>query len=403
MIDLSAQIKRSIDEAVKKGNSAEKSNPDRAADAYHTAYKLYLQFADKAPSRALELARKKQALHYREMARRLEAGEPAHAPRSEKRKPASDEASAAPDEEDKIKSAVWDLVVTSPITWDKIGGLEATKKEIKLALAISLAQKPAGVEVSAFRNMLFYGPPGTGKTLLAAATSNALKTGDGKRSCFFNVKVSSVLSKFFGESTRIISELYGTARDTSPAVIFLDEFEALSGSRDGGDSGAERRILSTILAELDGLSEKGRDDIYVLTIAATNRPWDIDGAVLSRFEKKILIPLPDPDSRQRILEIMLTGKGFQLEFEIPELIALTDGYSGRELERLVKDVTGKMIADTNKDLVALFDEDPRKAAKYQIKTRPLRKDAFVDASTTIVPQTKPEEMARYVRWARELE
>ena len=403
MIDLSGQIKRSIDDAVKKGAAAEKAgNADLAAQAYHSAYKLYLQFADKAPSRALELARKKQALHYRELARRLESGEPALPPKTEERKTGKNQPTNDGDE-DKIKSAVWDLVVSSPITWDKIGGLEQTKHEIKLALAISLARKPEQVQVSSFRNLMFYGPPGTGKTLLAAATSNSLKTGGGKRSCFFNVKVSSVLSKYFGESTRIISELYGTARDTSPSVVFLDEFESLSGSRDSGDSGSERRILSTILAELDGLAEKGREDIYVLTIAATNRPWDIDPAVLSRFEKKILIPLPDEKSRQRIAEIMLTGRGFEVPFDIRDLVALTTGYSGREMDQMVKDVTGKMIADSNKELVQLFDQDPDKARSYQIKTRPLTMAAFREAAATIVPQTKPAEMQRYIRWAKEME
>src|SRR5690606_26180668 len=119
----------------------------------------------------------------------------------------------------------------------------------------------------------FYGPPGTGKTILAAATSNALRKGahEKRGAMFFNVKVSGVMSKYFGESSKIISEIYGTARDNSPSVVFLDEFESLTGKRGSDEqSGAERRILSTILSELDGLSEKGRSDIFVLTIAAAN-------------------------------------------------------------------------------------------------------------------------------------
>src|SRR5439155_13430442 len=215
---------------------------------------------------------------------------------------------------------------TSPVTWDQIGGLEETKREIKYALALSIAKAPEGVQIPTWRNVLFYGPPGTGKTLLAAATSNAIRLNakDETRAVFFNVKVSSVMSKYFGESTKIVSELYGQARDTSPAVVFLDEFEALAISRDNDNSGPERRILSTILSELDGLSEKGRRDIYVLTIAATNRPWDLDPAVLSRFEKKILIPLPDEATRRAILEIHLAKKGFKTAVPLADLAALTD-------------------------------------------------------------------------------
>src|SRR5207248_11775710 len=133
-----------------------------------------------------------------------------------------------------------------------------------------------------------------------------------------------------------------TARGCSPSVVFLDEFESLCGSRDEGDTGTERRILSTILSELDGLAEKGRDDVYVLTIAATNRPWDLDPAVLSRFDKKILIPLPDDRTREKILRIHLEKKGFATEVPYEELGRLTNGYSGREIERFCKEVTTEM-------------------------------------------------------------
>jgi SpoVK/Ycf46/Vps4 family AAA+-type ATPase len=116
------------------------------------------------------------------------------------------------------------------------------------------------------------GPPGTGKTLLAAATAGNLEA------TFFNVKVSSLLSKYFGESTKLISALYSVARRLSPAVIFLDEFESLTPSRGSGESGSERRIVSTLLAELDGLQGKD-DDSFVMTICATNLPWLLDLAI----------------------------------------------------------------------------------------------------------------------------
>ena len=92
-----------------------------------------------------------------------------------------------------------------------------------------------------------------------------------------------------------------------------------------------------------------------------------------------------------------------MPFDIRDLVALTTGYSGREMDQMVKDVTGKMIADSNKELVQLFDQDPDKARSYQIKTRPLTMAAFREAAATIVPQTKPAEMQRYIRWAKEME
>jgi SpoVK/Ycf46/Vps4 family AAA+-type ATPase len=255
-----------------------------------------------------------------------------------------------------------------------------------------------------FRNMLFYGPPGTGKTLLAAATSNALKTSRDRKAVFFNVKVSSVLSKYFGESTKIISELYGMARDTSPAVVFLDEFEALAQSRDDGENtGPERRILSTILAELDGLSEKGRSDIYVLTIAATNRPWDLDAAVLSRFEKKILIPLPDQSTREKILDILLDRRGYQVELPRARLIEMTKGYSGREIERFCKEAANLMVREMNEGIPGLVDRGFEFVRKYQLKVRPLTGRDFEFAASTITAQTSPDDMERYVRWSETLD
>jgi katanin p60 ATPase-containing subunit A1 len=187
---------------------------------------------------------------------------------------------------------VLSLIHKSDVQWGDIGGLEDTKDSIKSAYALALAQKPAGVQVSSWRNLLMYGPPGTGKTLLAAATAGNLEA------TFFNVKVSSLLSKYFGESTKLISALFSVARRLSPAVIFLDEFESLTPVRGSGESGAERRIVSTLLAELDGLQAKD-DTGFVLTICATNLPWLLDLAILSRFQRRIYVPLPDPDARRR--------------------------------------------------------------------------------------------------------
>ncbi|HVY62747.1 MAG TPA: ATP-binding protein, partial [Planctomycetota bacterium] len=313
---------------------------------------------------------------------------------------ASGGAGGAGEDDDRIAGAVSQLVTTSPITWDQIGGLEDTKREIKYALALSIAKPPQGVQIPTWRNVLFYGPPGTGKTLLAAATSNAIRLNakEETRAVFFNVKVSSVMSKYFGESTRIVSELYGQARDSSPAVVFLDEFESLAGHRDGDDSGAERRILSTLLSELDGLAEKGRKDIYVLTIAATNRPWDLDPAVLSRFEKKILIPLPDAETRRAILRILIEKRGFRLAVPLDALVEMTDGYSGREIERFVKEVTTRMIAEMNATLPALVDQGLDQVRSYDVKVRELTAAEFDAARRRISPQTVPAEMERYRNW-----
>jgi len=401
-VDVQAPLKQAL---AKAKTFTEAKDWAKAATAYEKAANFMSMWAEQAHGREAEERRKKMALQYRALAQKLRNGEIAvEAPAPAAETSGEKEAAAkngAPGGE--IKSIVSNLSHASKITWDDIGGLDETKNEIKFALGMTLAQHPPGVKIAAWTRILFYGPPGTGKTLLAAATSNAVKSTEGVPSVFYNVKVSSILSKYFGESSKIVSELYGTARDTSPSVVFLDEFESLAGQRDASDSGAERRILSTLLSELDGMDSKGRSDLYVLTIAATNRPWDLDSAVLSRFEKKILIPLPDVSTRERILRIHLEKKGFPVEVGYPELAAMTDGYSGREIERFCKEVTTGMVEEVNKGIPALVDQGLDTVKKYKIKVRPLTKADFDAAARLIHPQTTPEEMKKYYNWKESAE
>ncbi len=410
-MDLSGKLKRTCEDSLHKAKMAWKAgDSDAAAGHFEAASKAMFKYAEYAQSRSMEYARKRKAIEYRDFARRLRETAAEQAKGAKLPPPPSTsvdedrQQETAGDETDRsISEAVSQLVHTSTITWDDIGGLDETKRDIKYTLGLSLAKPPAEVKIATFRNILFYGPPGTGKTLLAAATSNSLKVTTEGQALFFNVKVSSVLSKYFGESSKIISEIYGAARDNSPSVVFLDEFESLTTSRDSGEqTGAERRILSTILAEMDGLSEKGRGDIFVLTIAATNRPWDIDAAVMSRFEKQILIPLPDAESRRAILQIHLGRKGFEVSDDVfEELIGITDGYSGREIERLCKQATSQMIGELNADLPDVVDRGLKATRDYQVKIRALSRDDFERAAGMIRPTTSPAEAARYRAWSAE--
>ncbi|MHC4778893.1 MAG: ATP-binding protein [Planctomycetota bacterium] len=415
MDDLLLQTKiKSLDAHEAAARKAEDGGDgDSAASHYNKASFLALEIAEKGDTRAWEDGYKSRARRNREKAQGILSGARPVGPGARTTAPPSEvkpgrKKSKEKGDVEEIKRVVDGLRQTAKVGWDDIGGLKGVKQEIKFALGIWLARPPrradgTAVELQSWRNMLFYGPPGTGKTLLAAATSRALKTRAAEQGAvFFNVKVSSVLSKYFGESTKIISELYGTARDQSPAVIFLDEFESFAGSRDEGtDTGPERRILSTILAELDGLAEKGRTDIYVLTIAATNRPWDLDAAVLSRFDKKILIPLPDATTRRRILEILIDRKGLESKVPHDELVSMTEGFSGREIERFCKEAQNRMVQEMNTNIPTLVDQGLEKIRGHTIKVRPLTISDFQASSGGINPQTTPEEDEKYRRWRDE--
>ncbi len=357
-------------------------------------------------SQLAELRREKVRKLLDKAKRLPELAEQAKAKPPKEEKAAQPPSSAAPADgpqkaagDPEIRGAVEALIHTSKVVWDEIGGLLETKQELKYALGMTLAKRPVGVTLTGWSNFLLYGPPGTGKTLLAAAISNAVKRTDGGSSCFFNAKIAGILSKYFGESAKLITGLYSIAREKSPAVVFLDEFEALTSSRDKGEqTGAERQVLSTFLSELDGLDKKGTEGVYVLTILATNRPWDLDAAILSRFEKKILIPLPDLAARREILEIHLARKGFQIEIDLARVAEMTDGYSGREIEAFAKEVTNRMIVDMNQAIPELVTKGIEQAMGYEIKLRALTLADFERARQRVQPQTTPATVKRYTDW-----
>jgi katanin p60 ATPase-containing subunit A1 len=379
IIDLSGQLEVQLRRTLEKAKDLELQNKGaEASEAYFSAAKLMNIIADKAPTLRDRSRQREKALQYVKVAEALKAGKrriaaPATAPQGpgdKLREPASG------DDAQQYSNEIASLIHRSKITWEKIGGLEETKREIKFTYGLALAQKPDGVKLAGWRRMLFYGPPGTGKTLLAAATSNGLGA------TFFNVKASNLLSKYFGESSKLITALFDAARneaDEGFAVIFIDEVESLCLPRgEGSESGAERRMLSTILSEMDGLADKG-EDRFVLTISATNAPWDLDDAVLSRFQKRIYIPLPDAEARKAILQIQLMKEGHTLDYPLQQVVRDTEWYSGRDLERLANQAVNIMVEELNGQIPACVDSGREAIEAYKLRIRPLQKRDFEEA------------------------
>jgi SpoVK/Ycf46/Vps4 family AAA+-type ATPase len=386
-IDLSGQIWSQFEQArTRAGRLLDGGHPSEAAAEYRNCAQLLRQFAGYAVSDGVRKQWVEQADKFDELAGRVESGRLARAA-----------IEAAP--EDNYRDTVRGLVTKTDIAWADIGGLEETKREIQTAYALALARKPQGVRMKVARNILLYGPPGTGKTLLAAATSHELDA------AFFNVKVSDMLSKYFGESSKLVSALYAEALAQAPSVIFLDEFDALTGSREGSDSGAERRVLATLLAELDGLDDKRQaETAYVLTIAATNVPWQIDKAVVSRFGARLIyVPLPDAATRRAILQIQIEGKGHKSEVPLTELVKRLEGYSGREIEAVVEYATSSMARRANPDLLKEAAQGREVLARYTVKVEPLTAADFQAALAAIRPVTTPQDVARYDAWRRQVE
>ena len=297
------------------------------------------------------------------------------------------------DEEDQFREYVLGLISKSRITWDDIGGLEDVKLLMMETVVISALKKPAAIQP--WKGILLFGPPGTGKTLLASAAAGSLNA------TFFNVKASSVLSKYFGESSKIISALYEVAREKAPSIVFLDEIDALTTRRSSDTSEATRRMLSTLLTELEGF-HGGGDGKLVLTLAATNTPWDLDEAVLSRFPRRIYVPLPDREATKEIIKINTHGLDIsRLDLDAIAGESVERLYSGRDIRNLCQEAIWNMIREENRDLHKLASLPLEELRKRSLRTRPLEMRDFEEAFKRIKSPLSRKDIERYEKWAEE--
>jgi katanin p60 ATPase-containing subunit A1 len=395
-VDLSASIYAEYKRARKRAEEAERRGAQKeAAAAYQQAATLMRKYASYTFDKEVRQSRLQRATVHEAAAVRLRhtKASPALRPLQENARQSGQGGQASGDEDD-LEAAVLALIERTTVSWDDIGGLEETKTTIKSAYGLALARKPQGVSIEGLRNLLLFGPPGTGKTLLAAATAGSLDA------TFFNVKASSLLSKYFGESTKLISTLYAVAGRMAPAVVYMDEFESLTPARGMGESGAERRIVSTLLAELDGLAGKD-DDRFILTMGATNLPWTLDTAILSRFQRRIYIPLPDEAARDAIFEIHIERRGHASQVERSELVGRTEGFSGREIEQLCEAAVDRMIRRSNPDLESVVDRGQEAVRGHELHVEPLNAKDFDTAFGQVHPIADERMLQRYAEWEKQ--
>lgn len=289
--------------------------------------------------------------------------------------------------ETEFRERILSLISESPVKWDSIGGLRDQKDIIREAVFFAMAVPDRQVEVPNLRNILLFGPPGTGKTSIARAVSSNINA------TFFNVPISELVSRYVGDSERIISTLYEVAREKSPSVIFIDEIEALLRTREDHNR-SSGNILQQFLSQLDGFST---DKHFIMTLAATNVPWELDSAILSRFEKRIYIGLPDEETRESILKIQTTGKGYQVSASLKEIARKTGNFSGRDLSYLCSEAIRNMLRRTNKKIIE-NSQDGVDVNNMKYKVSPITQDDFVAAMARIKPALQEGQENKYIRW-----
>ncbi|KAF3650813.1 SLAC1, putative isoform 1 [Capsicum annuum] len=280
------------------------------------------------------------------------------------------------------------------VTFADIGALDELKESLQELVMLPLRRPDLfkGGLLKPCRGILLFGPPGTGKTMLAKAIAREAGAS------FINVSMSTITSKWFGEDEKNVRALFTLAAKVSPTIIFVDEVDSMLGQRSrAGEHEAMRKIKNEFMTHWDGLLTKAGEKILVL--AATNRPFDLDEAIIRRFERRIMVGLPSVENREMIMKTLLAKERVDEGLDFKELAAMTEGYSGSDLKNLcttaayrpvreliqqerIKDLDKKRRAEEAKNAGVAPATDEDKEDKV-ITIRPLNMEDFKQAKNQV--------------------
>ena len=255
-------------------------------------------------------------------------------------------------------------------SYDDIGGLGEQLKKIKDLVELPLKHPEIfyRLGIDAPRGILLAGPPGTGKTLLARAIANE---------CGVNFKIVNgpeIVRKFYGESEALLREIFQSAADSQPSILFIDEIDAIAPKRDRVHGEVEKRIVGQLLALMDGLKDRGK----IIVLAATNLPNSIDSALRrpGRFDKEIFLDPPNFEGRKEIFSIHSRGMPLEDGIDFDLLSSLSSGFVGADIEMVCKDAALNSVQKLLGATDISYDEVD------QIK---INQDNFLSALSTIQP------------------
>ena len=276
-------------------------------------------------------------------------------------------------------SALREIYVEIPdVSWESVGGLTEIKDRLKESVEWPLT-KPELFEhfgIKPPRGIVLFGAPGTGKTLLAKAIANEAKAN------FISIKGPELISKWVGESEKAIREIFKKAKQSSPSIIFLDEFESIAGMRSSnsqsGGSDVANRVVNQLLASMDGV--ESLDEVII--VAATNRPEMIDPALLrsGRFERVLHVPPPDKPAREAIMDIHSSNMPLS-SFSMKDVLNGMEGFTGADIEAVCREAA----------LIAM------RAGKKKVT-----KGHFEDAISRVRPTVTPEMLEYYSKMEERL-
>jgi SpoVK/Ycf46/Vps4 family AAA+-type ATPase len=284
------------------------------------------------------------------------------------------------------KSTYEELIVMEKpnVKWEGVVGLDPAKKAVKEAIVYPV-QRPDLFPLGWPRGILLFGPPGCGKTLLAAAVATEIDAN------FVSIDAASIMSKWLGEAEQNVAKLFGSVRKSAlegkAAIVFIDELDSMMGKH-SNEVGGEIRVRNQFLKEMDGIMDKGKN-LHVYVIGATNKPWDLDWAFIRRFQKRILVPLPDHHTRLMMFKLYTVNLQLAPDVDLHELARLSEGFSGSD----IRDVN----QSAQLSLIGEFFESG-KANDKLAKPRSLTMDDFRQILEERKPSVSLDMLALYNRW-----
>ncbi|QCE00249.1 adenosinetriphosphatase [Vigna unguiculata] len=280
------------------------------------------------------------------------------------------------------------------VEFNSIGGLKTTKQALYELVILPLRRPDLfshGKLLGPQKGVLLYGPPGTGKTMLAKAI--AKESG----AVFINVRISNLMSKWFGDAQKLVSAIFSLAHKLQPAIIFIDEVDSFLGQRRQTDHEALLNMKTEFMALWDGFTTD--QNAQVMVLAATNRPSELDEAILRRLPQAFEIGIPDQKERAEILNVILKGERIEENIDFDHIAFLCEGYTGSDLFDLCKKAAYFPIRE-------LLDEEKKGrsvSAPRPLSQVDLEKALATSRKTTVAAFEYNGLSADTLRWARQRE